>query len=348
MTQFHKKDERFMRAALRETAKGLGKTSPNPAVGAVIVRNGQIIAMAHHRQSGAPHAEIECLAKVAHSLRARSTMYVTLEPCSTAGRTGACTKAIIESGIGTVVVGAIDPNPRHQGRGMALLRDAGIEVRHGVLAEECAALNEAFNKWIVTRRPFVIAKCGMSLDGCLTRPPGESRWITDSSARKHARSLRTIVDAIIVGAETVRTDNPRLTARSVGNARQPWRVILTRSGNLPPSARLLSDRFAARTLVYKSESLAAVLKDLGQKNVTSVMIEGGGEVLGQALDAHLIDKVQIYLGPILTGGPVIAFPGRGAGVSKNAARLDRIAFARLGQTVCVTGYPDYSGPVELE
>jgi diaminohydroxyphosphoribosylaminopyrimidine deaminase/5-amino-6-(5-phosphoribosylamino)uracil reductase len=217
-----------------------------------------------------------------------------------------------------------------------------------VLAEQCAALNEAFNKWIVTRRPFVIAKCGMSLDGRLTRPPRESRWITDSTSRKHARGLRTIVDAIIVGAETVRTDNPRLTARDVSNGRQPWRVILTRSGNLPPSARLFTDGFAARTVVYKLKSLAAVLRDLGQKNVTSVMIEGGGEVLGQALHAHLIDKVQIYLGPILTGGPVIAFPGRGAGASKNAARLDRMMFARLGQTVCVTGYLKYSGPVRPE
>src|SRR5438876_563059 len=153
-----------MRAALLEAAKGLGKTSPNPAVGAVIVCDGRIIARAHHRQSGAPHAEIECLAKAAQSLRARyrtspsdrrtrSTMYVTLEPCSTIGRTGACTKAIIDSDIRTVAIGAIDPNPRHEGRGITLLREAGIEVRHGVLAEECTALNEAFNKWIVTGRP---------------------------------------------------------------------------------------------------------------------------------------------------------------------------------------------------
>ena len=348
MTEFHKEDERFMRAAMREAAKGLGKTSPNPTVGAVITRNGKIIARAHHRKSGAPHAEIECLAQVPESLRARSTMYVTLEPCSTTGRTGACTKAIVESRIRTVVVGAIDPNPRHSGRGLTLLREAGVEVRDGVLAEECAALNEAFNKWIATRRPFVIAKCGMSLDGRLTRPAGESQWITNATARRHARKLRAIVDAILVGAETVRTDNPRLTVRGIRNATQPWRVVLTRSDNLPPSAHLFRDRFAARTLVYKRKSFAAILEDLGRRNVTSVMIEGGGELFGQALDARLIDKVQIYLGPILTGGIVIAFPGHGADASKNATSLDRVSFSRLGQTVHVTGYPKYGGPERLE
>jgi diaminohydroxyphosphoribosylaminopyrimidine deaminase/5-amino-6-(5-phosphoribosylamino)uracil reductase len=146
-----------------------------------------------------------------------------------------------------------------------------------------------------------------------------------------------------VGAETVRRDNPRLTARDGSNAKQPWRVILTRSGSLSKSARVFTDRFATRTLVYKRKSLAAVLKDLGQKNITSVMIEGGGEILGQALDDRLIDKVQIYLGPIFAGGPVIAFPGRGAAATKNAARLHHVSFERLGQTVRVTGYPKFDG-----
>jgi diaminohydroxyphosphoribosylaminopyrimidine deaminase/5-amino-6-(5-phosphoribosylamino)uracil reductase len=216
-------------------------------------------------------------------------------------------------------------------------------VRTGILAAECAALNEAFNKWISTGRPFVIAKCGMSLDGRLTRPPAEPRWITDSVARRHAHGLRASVDAILVGAETVRTDNPRLTARYVRNPKQPWRVVLTRSGNLPRRAHLFSDRLAGRTVVYKSKSLSAVLDDLGKKNITSVMIEGGGEVLGQALDARLIDKVQVYIGPILTGGPVMAFPGHGAGTAQNAARLDRLSYQRLGQTICVTGYPSSHG-----
>jgi diaminohydroxyphosphoribosylaminopyrimidine deaminase/5-amino-6-(5-phosphoribosylamino)uracil reductase len=218
------------------------------------------------------------------------------------------------------------------------LRNAGVKVREGILADECARLNEAFNKWITTWRPFVIAKCGMSLDGRLTRPAVEPRWITGPSARRHARELRAYVDAVLVGVETVRADNPRLTVRGTRRTRQPWRVVLTRSGKLPQGARLFSDRLAARTLTYKAKSLAAVLKHLGERGITSVLIEGGGEVLGQALEARLIDKVQIYLGPILTGGPVIAFPGRGVAKAADALRLRSVSYRRIGQSVCITGY----------
>ncbi len=225
------------------------------------------------------------------------------------------------------------------------LRNAGVSVREGVLADDCAQINEAFNKWIVTERPFVIAKCGMSLDGRLTRPPGESRWITGPSARRHAHQLRVQVDAILVGAETVRADNPRLTVRGVRGARQPWRVVLTRSGTLPRRAQLFSDRFSSRTLIYQRQSLAAVFKNLGKRGVTSVLIEGGGDVLSQAVDARLIDKLQLYLGPILTGGPVIAFPGRGAETAANALRLRHVSYHQIGQSVCITAYPEIS---ELE
>jgi len=238
------------------------------------------------------------------------------------------------------VVGAPDVNPRHSGKGIMQLRNAEVKVREGVLADECARLNEGFNKWIVSGRPFVIAKCGMSLDGRLTRPASEPRWITDCSARRHANKLRARVDAVLVGAETVRADNPRLTVRGVRCARQPWRIVLTRSGNLPRRAHLFSDRFASRTLIYRDKSLAAVLKNLGKRGVTSVLIEGGSEVLGQALDARLIDKVQLYLGPILSGGPVIAFPGRGTKNTANAMRLRCVSYRRIGQTVCITGYPE--------
>src|SRR5438128_3832781 len=311
-----------MRAALKEAEKAQGQTSPNPAVGAVLVIHNRIVAKGHHRGAGREHAEIECLRSFDAPVPARSTLYVTLEPCSTVGRTSPCTDAILKAGVRKVVVGAVDVNPRHSGKGIAQLQNAGVKVRHGILAKECARLNEAFNKWIATRRPFVIAKCGMSLDGRLTRPPGEPRWITNASARHHAHQLRARVDAIVVGAETVRVDDPRLTVRSgVRHVRQPWRVVLTYSGNLPSRARLFSDRLAVRTLIYRRKSLASVLKDLGKRSVTSVLIEGGGKTLGRALDARLIDKVQIYLGPILTGGPVIAFPGRGAERAATAIRL---------------------------
>src|ERR1041384_3859884 len=191
-----KADERFMRVALREARKGCGRTSPNPAVGAVLVHRGKIIGRGYHRQAGAPHAEVECLRCVFSGVPVGSTLYCTLEPCSTEGQTGPCVDEIIRRGVKTVVIGAIDLNPHHQGRGVLRLRDAGIKVRTGVLADESSALNEAFNKWIVTGRPFVIAKCGMSLDGRLTRRPGESRWITTPNARRHAHRLRELVDAI--------------------------------------------------------------------------------------------------------------------------------------------------------
>ena len=339
------RDEKFMRAALREAKKALGQTSPNPAVGAVLVIGNQIVAKGHHRGAGRDHAEIECLRNFRAAVPARATLYVTLEPCSTEGRTGPCTDAIIEAGVRKLVVGAIDVNPRHSGKGIEQLRNAGVNVKEGVLAEDCAQTNEAFNKWIVTERPFVIAKCGMSVDGRLTRRAGESPWITGGPARHDAHQLRAQVDAILVGAETVRADNPRLTVRGVRGARQPWRVVLTRSGKLSRRARLFSDPFSSRTLIYHRKSLTTVLKNLGERGVTSVLIEGGGDVLGQALDARLIDKVQLYLGPILTGGPVTAFPGPGTENAANGLRLRRVSYRQIGQTICITGYPEIS---ELE
>ena len=335
-----KRDEQFMRAALKEAKKALGQTSPNPAVGAILVIDNRIVAKGHHRAAGCDHAEIECLRDFGADVPSRATLYVTLEPCSTAGRTAPCTDAIIKAGIKNVVVGAPDVNPRHSGKGIMKLRKARVKVREGVLADECARLNEAFNKWIVSGLPFVIAKCGMTLDGRLTRPADEPGWITDSSARRHARQLRAQVDAILVGAETVRVDNPRLTVRDVRQVRQPWRIVLTRSGKLPRRVHLFSDRFASRTLIYRGESLATMLKNLGKRGITSVLIEGGCEVLGQALDARLIDKVQLYLGPILSGGPVIAFPGRGAKNTANALRLRCVSYRRIGQSVCIMGFPE--------
>lgn len=331
-----------MRAALVEAKKALGWTSPNPAVGAVLVIDNRIVSKGHHQEAGRAHAEIECLRNFGAPIPADATLYVTLEPCSTAGRTAPCADAIIKAGIRNVVIGATDVNPRHSGKGIVKLRNAGVQVRERILAEECTRLNEAFNKWIVTGQPFVIAKCGMSLDGRLRRPPNESRWITGSDARRDAHRLRARVDAVLVGAETVRVDNPRLTVRSVGRARQPWRVVLTCSGHLPHRANVLSDRFAARTLIYKRKSLVSVLNDLGKRSITSVLIEGGGKVLGEALDKRLIDKVQIYLGPILTGGPVVAFPGEGAGKTADALHLVRVEYQQIGQTIAVTGYPSLS------
>jgi diaminohydroxyphosphoribosylaminopyrimidine deaminase / 5-amino-6-(5-phosphoribosylamino)uracil reductase len=331
--------EKFMRAALAEAKKGLGKTSPNPAVGAVLVNGNRIIARGYHRQAGGDHAEVDCLRKLSGPVPPGAILYVTLEPCSTRGRTAPCASYIIERGVRSVVIGTIDPNPQHYGRAVKLLRAGGADVTAGILEQECARLNEAFNKWIVSGEPFVIAKCGMSLDGHLTRPPGESQWLSSESSRAHAHAVRAIVDAIIVGAETIRRDNPRLTVRGRPRRVQPLRVILTKSARLPRTAKVLCDSNRDRTLICRNKTLRAVLRDLGRRKVMSVLIEGGGDVLSQAFDQRLVDKVQIYIAPIFTGGSVLAFGGKGARSSGCSMRLKSPFYLRIGEDICVTGYP---------
>ncbi len=331
-------DVKFMRLALREAAKGIGRTSPNPAVGAVIVKGGRVIAKGWHRCAGGAHAEVEALRSLKVPRRARgATIYVTLEPCCTHGRTPPCTDAIAVAGIRRVVVGATDPNPRHAGRAFSILKKAGIAVTTGILAEECAALNAGFNKWITTGMPLVIAKAGLSLDGRLTRPRGEGPWLTGEKSRADVTRLRAQVDAILVGAGTVRADNPRLTVRGLrdASARQPWRVVLTRSGRLAKTAHLFSDEHRARTLVFRGKSLRAVLRDLGARGCTSVMIEGGGALLGSAFDAGLVDRVQFYLAPLLCGGPDV-IGGRGAGSTVAAVKLRNVAFRKIGLDIRMT------------
>ena len=222
--------ETWMRLALREARRGVGRTSPNPAVGAAIVSaQGRLLAKGWHRGAGSPHAEIEAIRRLARPGLARgATLFVTLEPCSTHGRTPPCVDAIIAAGFARVVVAATDPNPAHAGRGLQLLAAAGIEVIPGVLAAEATALNRAFNKWIVTGLPFVIAKCALSVAGRITRLPSEGPWLTSERSRADVHRLRAQVDAILIGAGTLRADNPRLTVRGVRGmrgARQPWRVI---------------------------------------------------------------------------------------------------------------------------
>jgi diaminohydroxyphosphoribosylaminopyrimidine deaminase/5-amino-6-(5-phosphoribosylamino)uracil reductase len=334
-----RRDERFMRMAIAEARKGEGRTSPNPTVGAVLAVDDKVLARTYHERAGEPHAEVRCLSAVSGRVPRHATLYVTMEPCSSIGKTGRCTDAIIDAGVSSVVIGTIDPNPQHNGRGIKALQRAGVSVRAGILHDDCAKLNEAFNKWIVSRMPLVIVKCGMSLDGRLTRLPGEGPWITSTAARRDGRLLRSRVDAVLVGAETIRADNPRLTVRGGRSKAQPWRVILTRSGKLPTDHHVFNDRNKSRTVIYRSQPLKAVLRDLGKKKILSVLIEGGGEVLGQALDSRLIDKVQVYIGPLFSGGPTLAFSGRGASSTQSALRLERISYRKFGDDIRVTGYP---------
>ena len=323
-------DQKFMRAALRDARRGLGQTSPNPVVGAVIVRAGRVVARGHHRLAGLPHAEIEALQALRQPELARgATLYVTLEPCSTHGRTPPCVEAITRHRFARVVIGAIDPNPAHAGRGVELLRAAGIEVMTGVLESECRSLNLAFNKWIVTGVPFVIAKAALSLDGRLTRPPGEGQWLSNAASRADAHRLRANVDAILIGAGTLRADNPRLTVRGVCGARQPWRVIVVGRERLPKDAHVFTDEHRARTILYRGKSLRAILRDLGSRQITSVLIEGGGRVLGAAFDERLVDRVQFYLTPMFCGGPDV-IGGCGAASTAASLELKNLHYTKIG------------------
>jgi len=325
-----------MQLALAEARRGIGRTFPNPAVGAVIIKRNRVLASGWHRAAGGPHAEIEAIRALPSRQDARgATLYVTLEPCSTVGRTPPCTKALIEAGFRQVVYGARDPNPLHAGKADAILRDAGIEVQSGVMADECSAINPAWNKWIATGMPFVVAKAGMSLDGRIAPLPG-TRWITSSASRADAMRLRASCDAVLVGGETVRADNPRLTIRGVPLLREhPWRVVWTRSGNIPPDCHLLSDRHHHRTRIYRGISLRRTLADLGKLGVQRVLIEGGGRVLGEAFDRGLVDHVVFYTAPTLLGGPVPAVGGLGVGTNESAIRLVNPTYTHVGGDIRV-------------
>jgi diaminohydroxyphosphoribosylaminopyrimidine deaminase / 5-amino-6-(5-phosphoribosylamino)uracil reductase len=305
----------------------------------VLVRAGGVLATGWHRRAGGPHAEIETLAALPSlELAAGGTLYVTLEPCSTVGRTPPCTGAIINAKIARVVIGAIDPNPHHQGRGLDHLRQAGITVTSGILEEECGMLNVGFNKWITTGLPWVIAKVAQSLDGRITRPAGEPQWLSNSRSVRLAHCLRATVDAILVGAETVRRDNPRLTVRTGSPGVQPWRVVVTRSGRLPGEANLLTDEYRDRTLIYQGIAWRDVLRALGAKGVTRLLVEGGGDVLGQLNDLQLIDELWCVVTPLLTGGNKPSFAGAGVESMGDASRLQHIHYRRIGNDVLVTGH----------
>jgi len=298
-------DRRHLRHALELAKCGIGLTLPNPRVGAVLVRDGNIIGEGYHRRAGTPHAEVLAVAdakKRGHAV-AGATLYVSLEPCSTRGRTPPCTGLILREKIARVVFSAADPNPAHAGAAAQLLRAAGVEVSSGLLEKEATALNYDFNWWIVRRRPWVVAKIALSLDGRIAAPPGDNRWLTSIAARKMAHELRWEADAILVGSETARQDNPRLTVRLPGRRGkvQPWRVVVTRSGNLPRSLHLFSDRHRDRTLVFQNQPLKEVVAALGAWNISHLLIEGGGKTLTEAFRANLVNEVAFFIAPSVAG-----------------------------------------------
>jgi len=322
-------DQRFLRRALELARRGAGLTLPNPRVGAVLARGGRIIGEGWHQRAGGPHAEVNAVAeakKRGHAV-AGATLYVTLEPCSTHGRTPPCTELILREKIARVVFAATDPNPAHAGAAMRLLRAAGVEVSSGLLADEATALNRDFNWWIVHRRPWVVAKIALSLDGRIVTPPRDDRWLTSPVARRVAHELRWESDAILIGAETARQDNPRLTVRLPGQRgkAQPWRVVVTRSGKLPRELHLFSDRHRDRTLVFKNQNLEEVVATLGARGVSHLLIEGGGEVLSEALRRNLVNEVGFFIAPAVMGTVVRAVKKLEA-----ALRLREVSYQMVG------------------
>jgi diaminohydroxyphosphoribosylaminopyrimidine deaminase/5-amino-6-(5-phosphoribosylamino)uracil reductase len=332
-------DARWMRRAIEEARKGIGRTSPNPPVGAVVVKDGVEAGAGWHRGAGLPHAEREAMAAVRERLGGGalrgSTVYVTLEPCSTHGRTPPCTDGLIEAGVARVVYAAEDPNPAHAGAADRLLGEAGIEVTRGVLADEAARLIRPFAKVQREGLPWVILKTAMSLDGRITRPPGEGMWLTGAEARAEVQQLRAEVEAILTSGETVRQDRPRLDLRDPGLAAeraQPWRVVLTgRPESLPMDAPLFTDSHKERTLVESRAEPENVLRRLvRERGISAVLVECGGRLAADLLEKGLVDEWVAFLAPLVCGGPQPAVAGEGF---PDGLRLENPEFRRFGDDV---------------
>jgi len=348
-----------------------GAVSPNPAVGAVLVRDGRIVGEGFTQPPGGPHAEVVALEQAGEAARG-ATLYVSLEPCCHQGRTPPCTRAIIAAGMAAVHFPILDPDLHVRGRGRDELVAAGIAVHVGEGEEEARRLNEAYIKHRTTGLPFVIAKFAASLDGRIAAPSGESRWISGPEAREWAHGLRTEVDAILCGANTIVVDDPQLTARPGGQAadRQPLRVVADSRGRTPASARVLagpgrvliatSDRSntawraameaaGAEVLVLPragdSLDLAALLRALGERDVLSLLVEGGGVIIGALFDQGLVDKVHAIIAPMIVGASdaPAAVAGRGARRLADAWRLHEVMVERLGEDVLVAGYLQKAG-----
>lgn len=333
-------DTTWMKIALHEGRKGLGFTSPNPPVGAVLVKDDQILGKGWHQKAGEPHAEInaieDALKRHPDADLKKASLYVTLEPCSTEGRTGACTEAILKHQIGRVVIGCLDPNPDHAGAGIEILEKAKVKVVAGCREDECEHLIRFFAKYITSGRPWVIAKTAITLDGRTTLRGEDGPWITGELAQDDVQKLRRQIDAILVGGETIRRDNPRLTLRGefAKDRPQPWRVILTATKELPEGAKVFTDEHHERTMLLRGASLEKSLDLLGKQGICSVMVESGGRLLSHGLANDLVDEVVIYIAPILGGGDTRLFP-----VDRIVADLADVTYEQIGRDMRVTGFP---------
>lgn len=358
----------YMEQALSLAKLALGQASPNPAVGAVVVKNGAVVGQGYTQPPGSPHAEASALKQAGEASRG-SVMYVTLEPCCYHGRTPPCSRAIIDAGITEVHAATIDPNPLVSGQGKDELEKAGIKVYMGEHEDEAREINEAYTKFVMTGMPFVTAKFAMSLDGKIATKSGDSKWISGSEARRFVHYLRYTADAIMAGVNTVLADDPHLTCRcgdKGGEARkQPLRVIVDSKGRTPPTAQVFSEPGRALLALGKSagagqkkalaqagaellelpsaESLVdleKLLKALGERKITSVLVEGGGTLLGSLFDRGLVDKVIAFIAPVIIGGEEArtAVGGKGADKVIDSIKLERVSMERFGDDLMVSGY----------
>jgi diaminohydroxyphosphoribosylaminopyrimidine deaminase/5-amino-6-(5-phosphoribosylamino)uracil reductase len=366
------KDEFYVRRAIRLAAKARGRTSPNPMVGAVIVKNGEIISEDFHRKPGTSHAEALAIEKAGENSKG-STLYVSLEPCChTEKRTPPCTKAIINAGIKKVIIGMKDPNPKVSGRGILELQRAGIVVKSGILEDKAKKLNEIYIKYITFGRPFVILKIAMTLDGKIATPEGQSKWITGENARRIVHRLRSRVDAIITAIGTVKADDPQLTSRIKGG-KNPRRIVIDPDLEIPIDAKILQmppetiiiarksevrsqfitkeqSAVKERTLLdkgvqiikYEGEKVKLdwLIKKLGRMEITSVLIEGGSSLNAHALEDGIVDKIMFFVAPKIIGG-MGSFPAVGGKTHKKleeAYRITDLKIRKIGEDFLIEGY----------
>jgi diaminohydroxyphosphoribosylaminopyrimidine deaminase/5-amino-6-(5-phosphoribosylamino)uracil reductase len=359
------KDTHFMQMALELAEKGRGAVAPNPMVGAVIVKDGRIIGSGYHEKIGEGHAEVNAF-RSANEDVAGATIYVTLEPCSHYGKTPPCSDKIIEKKIGRVVIAALDPNPLVSGRGVKKLQAAGIEVVTGVLAEESSRLNEIFMKYIVKKEPFVVMKAAMSLDGKIATRTGESQWITGPAARERVHQLRSALSGIMVGVQTVIMDNPQLTSRIPGG-KNPVRIIVDSTLRIPMEAKVLQNQDTSTTIIATTDradrnkaalleeagieiltvpvkdgrtDLKALMGALGERGIDSILLEGGATLNFSALQAGIVDKLQVYIAPKLIGGETAKTPVGGEGIEKlsQAFSVIELKASTVGEDILLEGY----------
>lgn len=360
-------DTIFMKEALKLAIKGMGHVSPNPMVGAIIVKDGKIIAKGYHMEYGKEHAEVNAFIDASDKDLSRATMYVTLEPCSHYGKNPPCAVKIVEKGIKRVVIGTPDPNPLVAGKGIEILRKAGIEVKVGVLQKECIDINEIFMKYISKKVPFVALKCAMSLDGKIATSSGESKWISSKESRDEVQLLRKKYSAILVGINTVINDDPMLTCR-IDEGVNPIRIVLDSSLRIPEESNIVKTALEVRTIVATLEkpnsdkakrlkdkgievvpckrdknnrvSLKDIIYIIGELGIDSVLIEGGGHINYSALSDGVIDKLIFYVSPIIIGGEKAKSPVSGEGITnlKDAFKMSNISCTKVGADIRIEGY----------